>query len=549
MRVRQLNTTKRGIGWRLALVATMVLMMLSTMLVAPSAIAAVQSPDQQIDDQGAQVDPPPVTSSIFIRPTGDFLKGAPVTKPAGSADHYTLVTDGIANTFVGTKAELLTAWYNEVFKHDFDQNYPYPDGNIVSVIIHAKMRTFLTYKAVKPVIHDGFDMQFGDVVKVTGFFGIWYDYQMDITDLQGWTWPKVKNTKFGVSMNSALFSVVECSELYVEVIYAPTADPSVTTDAADGIGQTGATLNGSLDNLGSATSVDVSFCYGETTAYGNETTAQTMDATGDFTADLAGLSPGTEYHFRAKGEGEGTGYGADRTLTTIAPQVPAASTTGASDVGGTSATLSGNLDSLGELADVDVWFEWGTDTSYGNTTPAQNMSATGPFSAIIDGLSTGTEYHFRATVGSGGASGGDMSFTTITPSGAPDSVLVATPLSGAVTINGAPAANGTEVRVLVASETESRQTGTAATSGGTYELLLVGNVADVGQSLPVRLPVSIATRQDKKYLLLQPRIQIGNWKAGVAMPVVRIQLYPLPWTATRASLLPSVRKAPRVACP
>ena len=110
-------------------------------------------------------------------------------------------------------------------------------------------------------------------------------------------------------------------DLAVTIITEP---PTVTTNAATGIGTTTATLNGSLTNLGSAPSAGVSFEWGTSTSYDNETTPQTMTATGEFSASLSGLSSGTTYHFRAKAVGEGTSYGIDRTFTTSAPAAPPA---------------------------------------------------------------------------------------------------------------------------------------------------------------------------------------------------------------------------------
>ena len=41
-----------------------------------------------------------------------------------------------------------------------------------------------------------------------------------------------------------------------------------------------------------------------------------MTAPGPFPFILEGLDPGTTYHYRAKGVGDGTGYGPDKVFTT-----------------------------------------------------------------------------------------------------------------------------------------------------------------------------------------------------------------------------------------
>ena len=66
---------------------------------------------------------------------------------------------------------------------------------------------------------------------------------------------------------------------------------TVTTGDATGIRTTAATLSGNLDSLGAADSVDVSFEWGVSTDYGNETTPELRTAAGSVQADLSGLAP------------------------------------------------------------------------------------------------------------------------------------------------------------------------------------------------------------------------------------------------------------------
>jgi len=95
-----------------------------------------------------------------------------------------------------------------------------------------------------------------------------------------------------------------------------TAPPTVTTGTTTNITTATAVLNGNLTSLGTAASITVSFEWGTTTNYGNETTSQAMTGTGTFTAALSGLNPNTPYYFRAKAAGDGTGYGDDKSFTT-----------------------------------------------------------------------------------------------------------------------------------------------------------------------------------------------------------------------------------------
>jgi len=81
---------------------------------------------------------------------------------------------------------------------------------------------------------------------------------------------------------------------------------------------------------------------------------------------------------------------------------PQVTTEPATSITQTSATINGTLNSLGNAASCLVWFEWGTTTSYGNTTPYQTMTATGPFSRPISNLAPDTTYYFEAFAKSGG---------------------------------------------------------------------------------------------------------------------------------------------------
>jgi hypothetical protein len=92
----------------------------------------------------------------------------------------------------------------------------------------------------------------------------------------------------------------------------------VTTGPATGIGPYSATLVGSIDEIGVPTSYR--FQYGPTTAYGSETPA--VDLGSEITVQpvattVAGLNPGTTYHFRLVATNKaGVGLGHDQTFTT-----------------------------------------------------------------------------------------------------------------------------------------------------------------------------------------------------------------------------------------
>ena len=103
--------------------------------------------------------------------------------------------------------------------------------------------------------------------------------------------------------------------------------PSVTTGSATSLTTTSATLNGTLNPNGAATSYD--FEYGTTTAYGSKSPTEaggSGTSTTSVAANLTGLSPATTYDFRLVAtNANGTTDGANASFTTpsVTPVTPA----------------------------------------------------------------------------------------------------------------------------------------------------------------------------------------------------------------------------------
>jgi len=125
---------------------------------------------------------------------------------------------------------------------------------------------------------------------------------------------------------------------------------------------------------------------------------------------------GTTYHFRAVAQSTSTAYGSDMTFTTSTGSL-SVTTGSATDISATSATLNGALTCLGGASSVSVYFQYGTTTSYGSTTPMQSRSAASNFSAGISGLAPSTLYHFQAVAVGSTVYGSDVTFTTSAGSG------------------------------------------------------------------------------------------------------------------------------------
>ena len=218
--------------------------------------------------------------------------------------------------------------------------------------------------------------------------------------------------------------------------------PAVTTNPATSVASFSATLNGSLNPNGLNT--NVYFQYGLTTSYGSTTPMQTQ--TGNtaraISANISGLMASHGYHFRIVATSSaGTTFGSDRTFTTLsATGPPVVVTNPATLIASFSATLNGSLDPHGLT--TTGYFQYGTTTSYGSTTPM--LSYTGNTylntSANITGLMANTIYHFRIVAhnSAGTTFGSDRTFTTLSATGSP--VVVTGPAtliaSFSATLNG-----------------------------------------------------------------------------------------------------------------
>lgn len=197
--------------------------------------------------------------------------------------------------------------------------------------------------------------------------------------------------------------------------------PLVKPEASTAITRNSATLNGAVDSQSEITTYLFEYgdANGEAGSYGHSQPPAPAEvgAGGSETAlsqNLSGLQPGATYHYRLTAtNASGTTHGPDRTLTTLAPALVDAQA--ASSIGRGEATLNAYVDPLGSA--TSYHFEWGTGTSYGNTTPTESAgagSAPTLASAPLAGLQAGTEYHYRlvAENAEGRVDGPDEVFTT-----------------------------------------------------------------------------------------------------------------------------------------
>jgi hypothetical protein len=195
------------------------------------------------------------------------------------------------------------------------------------------------------------------------------------------------------------------------------ARPTVASQAATAVSTSAATIGASVNPGGQAT--QVVFDYGTSTAYGSSTPAQTAGAgTAAVTikATVAGLKPGTTYHFRARAtNATGTTNGTDRSFRTASLRRPSVTTGSVTALTASGATVTGTVDP--NARDTQAFVQIGPTTSYGSQTAPVPVGAGDVPAAVrvpVAGLSPQKTYHYRlvAVSDAGTVNGRDRTFTT-----------------------------------------------------------------------------------------------------------------------------------------
>lgn len=216
-----------------------------------------------------------------------------------------------------------------------------------------------------------------------------------------------------------LAAIVAAALVCVPIAFAA-ASPIVAAGATTSISQTSATLHGTINPNGLATTYQ--FHYGPTSALGavSPTTAASAGAGTAGVAvatKLAGLSPDTTYYIQLVASNSGgTSSTAVGTFKTTGNPAPTTATSPAVDVSRNGATLVGVINPNNQT--TAYHFDFGLTTAYGFATAAKTVPAGSTPVAVgiqLPGLEPGQVYHYRLVADHGSTSityGTDMTFQT-----------------------------------------------------------------------------------------------------------------------------------------
>ncbi|HXF43975.1 MAG TPA: hypothetical protein VNK70_00675 [Candidatus Paceibacterota bacterium] len=180
----------------------------------------------------------------------------------------------------------------------------------------------------------------------------------------------------------------------------PVQQPSVTTNAATGIGESSATLNGYVNPNGTSDTIRW-FEWGLSSSNLTNSTARLSQGSSasSFSEFINGLSPSTYYYFRAVAQNSaGTVYGSVRSFRTLSvpqPSLPSVTTFSPTNIGDTYATFNGFVTQ--NAGNTYRWFEYYTSgTGIMSTRRVYQGGSASNFSEYVNGLKPNTVYYVRA---------------------------------------------------------------------------------------------------------------------------------------------------------
>jgi hypothetical protein len=221
-------------------------------------------------------------------------------------------------------------------------------------------------------------------------------------------------------MRKWTFAAVVVCALVCAPLALAASSPTVAPSSVTAIGQTGATLRGTVNPNGSATTYQ--FSWGTTNALGNlspaaATTVGAGTAAVAESTKLTGLTPATTYYYALVATNSfGTTSTPVETFKTTGNPSPVATSEPATGLGRYTATMVGIVTPNNQA--TTYYFQYGPTDTYGLQTGAKVVPlGTVPVtvSQAIPGLAPGTVFHYRLVAYHGSTSvsyGADESFLT-----------------------------------------------------------------------------------------------------------------------------------------
>ena len=175
--------------------------------------------------------------------------------------------------------------------------------------------------------------------------------------------------------------------------------PTITTANPTNVEYTSATVGGNVTSDGGAIVTERGVVYSTSqnpTTLNNKVTSG--NGTGSFTCSLNNLQAGTTYYVRAYAKNKkGTTYGVQKSFTTKSYALPTVTTSAATNITYTSATIDGNVTADGGATITERGVVY--STSQNPTTSNSKVvggSGLGSFSCSLSNLQDGTTYYVRA---------------------------------------------------------------------------------------------------------------------------------------------------------
>lgn len=225
----------------------------------------------------------------------------------------------------------------------------------------------------------------------------------------------------------------------------------VATLEPTNVSSNGVTLNGRIESVGTPAFVEKGFCYnksGEPTVSDTKVVVAGIKS-GDYTYACVGLSPNTTYYVRAYATQNGqVHYGTSFSFSTEMT-ASVVSTSGATNVTATSATLNGAIIKEGSPTYSEKGFCYATtpNPTVSNIKLIVSGTGEGDFSTTANGLSYNTTYYYKAYAVQNGKViyGSEVNFNTgyteavVYTSGATNVTPSSATLNGNVANAGSPA--------------------------------------------------------------------------------------------------------------